>query len=184
MLTLVLGGAKSGKSRYAQSLCDGVEEVVFVATARVEDEEMKARAARHRAERPEDWKTIEEPMAVVSVVRESNPNATVLVDCVTNWLANLAWEHRSLPHEEQHRRVLREVDELARVAGERRVISVSNEIGGGIVPQNPVGRSFRDLQGIANQVLSEAATAVVLMVAGLPLVLKGDVSPTERRSSM
>ena len=173
MLTLVLGGARSGKSRYAQSLCNGATRVVFLATARAEgDEEMQARIERHRAERPRQWQTIEEPLAVVSAVRESNSTATVLVDCVTNWLANLAWEHRTLSEEEQQKRILSEVTELARAAGERRVVAVSNEVGGGIVPESPVGRSFRDLQGTANQVLAREAGLVVLMVAGLPWTIK------------
>ncbi len=133
---------------------------------------MQARIERHRAERPREWQTIEEPLAVVSAVRESNPTATVVVDCVTNWLANLAWEHRTLPEEEQQKRILSEVTELARAAAERRVVAVSNEVGGGIVPESPVGRSFRDLQGIANQLLAREAGFVVLMVAGLPWTIK------------
>lgn len=173
MLTLVLGGARSGKSRYAHSLCDDAKEVVFLATARAEgDEEMQARIERHRTERPREWQTIEEPLAVVSAVRGSNPTATVLVDCVTNWLANLTWEHRTLSVEEQQKRILSEVTELAGAASERQVIAVSNEVGGGIVPESPVGRSFRDLQGIANQLLAREAGLVVLMVAGLPWTIK------------
>jgi adenosylcobinamide kinase / adenosylcobinamide-phosphate guanylyltransferase len=172
MLTLVLGGARSGKSRYAQSLCEGAESVVFLATARPEDNEMRARIERHRAARPAAWRTIEESLAVVRAVRGSDHQATVLVDCVTNWLAHLAWEHRELGDEEQQERILGEVEELARASHGRRVVAVSNEVGGGIVPETPVGRSFRDLQGLANQVLAREAGQVVLMVAGLPLTLK------------
>ena len=91
---------------------------------------------------------------------------------MTNWLANLTWEPRTLSVEEQPKRILSEVTGLARAAAGRRVVAVSNEVGGGIVPESPVGRSFRDLQGIANQLLAREAGLVVLMVAGLPWTIK------------
>src|SRR5258708_32141172 len=99
MLTLVLGGARSGKSRYAQALCKDGDKVVYVATARTvgTDDEMLRRIARHRAERPVHWRTIEESLDLARVVREmAPPDSVLLVDCVTLWLSNLAWEHRSL----------------------------------------------------------------------------------------
>ena len=186
MLTLVLGGARSGKSRYAQSLCVDSRSVVFLATARDEgDPEMRSRIDRHRAERSErsgqsgqagQWKTIEEPLAVVGVVRESEPSATILLDCVTTWVANLAWEHRSLSARELQNLVIEEVSSLASVAKGREVIAVSNEVGSGIVPDHPSGRHFRDLQGVANQFLAQEAVRVVLMVSGLPLTLKDERS--------
>lgn len=145
---------------------------MFLATARAEDEEMQARIVRHRAERPPQWETIEEPLAVTRVVRESNPGTTVLVDCMTNWLANLVWEHRTLSDDEQQERILSEVTDLARMAEGRRIVVVSNEVGGGVVPESAVGRRFRDLQGMANQFLASEAGLVVLMVAGLPWTLK------------
>ncbi len=173
MLTLVLGGARSGKSRYAQSLCADALDVAFLATAREQnDPEMRARIDRHRAERPDEWKTIEEPLAVVRVVRESEPSATILLDCVTTWVANLAWEHRSVSASELQSLVIEEVSSLAEVAKERKVVAVSNEVGSGIVPEHPAGRHFRDLQGAANQQLAQEAVHVVLMVSGLPLILK------------
>ena len=157
MLTLVLGGARSGKSRYAQSLCVDSQSVIFLATARDEgDPEMRSRIDRHRAERSEQserserWKTSEEPLAVVGVVRELEPSVTILLDCVTTWLANLAWEHRSLSGRELQNLVIEEVSSLAAVAKGREVIAVSNEVGSGIVPDHPSGRHFRDLQGVAN----------------------------------
>ena len=183
MLTLVLGGARSGKSRYAQSLCVDSRSVVFLATARDEgDPEMRSRIDRHRAERSErsgqseQWKTIEEPLAVVRVVRESDPSVTILLDCVTTWVANLAWEHRSLSERELQNLVIEEVSSLASVAKGREVIAVSNEVGSGIVPDHPSGRHFRDLQGVANQFLAQKAVRVVLMVSGLPLTLKDERS--------
>jgi adenosylcobinamide kinase/adenosylcobinamide-phosphate guanylyltransferase len=175
MLTLVLGGAKSGKSRYAQSLCIDSPRVVFLATARDEgDPEMRARINRHRAERSDKWITIEEPLAIVRAVGESEPSTTVLLDCVTMWVANLAWEHRSLQETERQKLVMEEVSALAKAAGEREVVAVSNEVGSGIVPDHPAGRHFRDLQGIANQHLAREAGHVVLMVSGLPLTLKDE----------
>ena len=177
MLTLVLGGARSGKSRYAQSLCVDSRSVIFLATARDEgDPEMRRRIDRHRAERSDGWKTIEEPLAVVRVVRESDPSVTILLDCVTTWVANLAWEHRSLSERELQNLVIEEVSSLASVAEGREVIAVSNEVGSGIVPDHPSGRHFRDLQGVANQFLAQEAVRVVLMVSGLPLTLKDERS--------
>lgn len=177
MLTLILGGARSGKSRYAQALCQAASHVSYIATARCHapDEEMARRIARHRADRPPTWVTVEEPLEVARAVREAQPaDALVLVDCVTVWLANLGWEHRTLVDGEPERLILERVDELARTARGREVIAVSNEVGSGIVPDNPLGRSFRDLQGLANQLLAREAGRVFLVVAGLPLTIKNE----------
>lgn len=175
MLTLVLGGARSGKSRYARELCRRAGQVVFIATAREgDDPEMRERIARHRAERPAHWTTVEEPLAVARAVRQARPEgATVLVDCVTVWLASLTWEHRESEEGEREQAILEEVADFSRATREREVIAVSNEVGSGIVPEHPLGRAFRDLQGLVNQRLAEEAAGVVLLVAGLPLVLKG-----------
>ncbi len=190
MLTLVLGGARSGKSRYAQSLCDSSSLVIYLATARVEDgagdQEMRERIARHRADRPTEWQTVEEPLDLSRAVRESPIKATLLIDCATLWISNLMWEFREEPVAEQNRLILAEVDNLidavrlraknpigAVTVGE--VIIVSNEVGGGLVPEHPVGRAFRDLQGFANQRLARAADNVIFIVAGLPLRLKPEI---------
>jgi adenosylcobinamide kinase / adenosylcobinamide-phosphate guanylyltransferase len=174
MLTLILGGARSGKSCYAQLLCGASKDVIYIATARAEgDEEMQARISRHRADRPHEWTTVEEPLEVARIVRQAAPaGARVLIDCVTVWLANLAWEHRVLPDERREALILERATELAQVTREREVIAVSNEVGSGIVPDHPVGRAFRDYQGLVNQLLAREAEHVVLMVAGLPLTLK------------
>jgi adenosylcobinamide kinase/adenosylcobinamide-phosphate guanylyltransferase len=174
MLTLVLGGARSGKSRFAQSLCERAEAVVFVATARASDSEMRDRIARHRADRPASWTTVEEPYDVPRVVRESIPKgAVILIDCVTLWLSNLSWEHRELEPPALEALVLERSRDLARASTGRDVVAVTNEVGEGVVPPSPLGRQFRDLQGLANQVLAAEADRVVLMVAGLPLFVKG-----------
>ena len=174
MLTLVLGGARSGKSRYAQSLI-GDGPAVYIATARrSRDREMAGRIERHRQDRPAAWTTIEEPEAVPRAARSAQPaEAPVVVECVTIWLSNLLERESHTPARRQQEIILGAVRDLADAARAREVVAVSNEVGGGIVPTTRVGRRFRDLQGWANQILAEDARAVVLVVAGLPLRLKG-----------
>ncbi|MCR4374996.1 MAG: bifunctional adenosylcobinamide kinase/adenosylcobinamide-phosphate guanylyltransferase [Acidobacteria bacterium] len=178
MLTLVLGGARSGKSRYAQSLCAG-HPVVYVATAQVAgDPDMQQRIDRHRRDRPASWTTVEEPTDVASAVLQAQPRAAlVMVDCVTVWISNLLWTYRDATTEDQERAVLQAVADLGAVGRARRVIAVSNEVGGGTVPGHPVARRFRDVHGLANQLLAREAGRVVLVVAGLALVLKDDGEP-------
>ena len=176
MLTLVLGGARSGKSRHAQSLASAAGgPVLVVATAAPvspgEDPEMAARIARHRADRPSLWKTMEAPLDVVAAVRSAE--TVVLVDCVTIWISNLLYEHRALERPSREKKILGEVEALAAALREREAIAVSNEVGEGIVPETPLAREFRDLQGQANQILAREASKVVLLVAGIPLALKG-----------
>jgi adenosylcobinamide kinase/adenosylcobinamide-phosphate guanylyltransferase len=174
MLTLVLGGARSGKSSYAQSLVAD-RRAIYLATARRNgDREMRARISRHRGDRPEQWITLEEPIEVPSVIRRAAPlDAPVIVECVTLWLSNLLERESRTPVRKQQEILLGAVRQLAAVAEERNVIAVSNEVGGGIVPATRIGRRFRDLQGWANQILAREAELVVMVVAGLPLVLKG-----------
>jgi adenosylcobinamide kinase / adenosylcobinamide-phosphate guanylyltransferase len=173
MLTLVLGGARSGKSRYAQALI-GDREAIYVATARrTRDREMSVRIERHRADRASSWTTIEEPESVPRVVRTATPvDAPVIVDCVTLWLSNLFERESHTPARRQQEILMAAVRELAEASRPRDVVVVSNEVGGGIVPPSRVGRRFRDLQGWANQILAAEAQSVVLVIAGLPLVLK------------
>jgi adenosylcobinamide kinase/adenosylcobinamide-phosphate guanylyltransferase len=173
MLTLVLGGARSGKSRYAHGLI-GDRDAIYVATARLtRDREMSGRIERHRAERPSSWTTIEEPESVPRVVRTAAPmDAPVIVECVTLWLSNLFERESHTPPRRQQEILMAAVRELAEAARFREVVVVSNEVGGGIVPSTRVGRRFRDLQGWANQILAAEAQSVVVVIAGLPLVLK------------
>jgi adenosylcobinamide kinase/adenosylcobinamide-phosphate guanylyltransferase len=147
---------------------------VYIATARPgDDAEMQARIARHRATRPDTWTTVEEAVHVADAVVRARPeHAIVIVDCVTVWLSNLLWEYRALTSSDAERAVIGMVDALAATAYGRDVIAVSNEVGGGIVPDHPVARLFRDIQGFANQRLAHSAGRVVLLVAGLPLILK------------
>ncbi|HKC84687.1 MAG TPA: bifunctional adenosylcobinamide kinase/adenosylcobinamide-phosphate guanylyltransferase, partial [Blastocatellia bacterium] len=168
-------------SRYAQSLCERSPQVVYIATARADevdfDHEMRERVARHREDRPANWRTVEEPLDLPRVVREAPVEATLLIDCVTLWVSNLMWEHREQTTAAQEKLILAQVDDLilssrrrSESAGE--IIVVSNEVGGGLTPEHPVGRAFRDFQGFANQRLAQAVDKVVFIVAGLPLPLK------------
>ena len=174
MLTLVLGGARSGKSQYAQSLV-APRLAIYVATARRNsDREMRGRIERHRGDRPCEWITIEEAEAVPSIVRAAEPlDAPVIVECVTLWLSNLFQRESHTPPRRQQDILLAAVRDLAEASRARDVIAVSNEVGSGIVPPTRVGRRFRDLQGWANQVLAAEAAVVTLVVAGVPLALKG-----------
>jgi adenosylcobinamide kinase/adenosylcobinamide-phosphate guanylyltransferase len=186
MLTLILGGARSGKSRVARERAAGSGHIFhsqvshgricYIATARPgDDAEMQARIARHRADRPTDWQTVEAPLALAEAVEEaSRQSAVVLVDCLTVWLSNLMFENRQAPAAETEAAALAEIDRMAaasRSAG-RQVILVSNEVGWATVPDSPVARAFRDLQGIANQHAAQCADEVLLVVAGLAMKLK------------
>lgn len=174
MLTFILGGARSGKSRLAQRLAAQGRRVCYVATApATNDAEMNQRIARHRADRPAAWRTIEEPLQLADAVDQAAQDAdAILVDCLTLWLSNLSWEHRgNLPKRLEDAVRL----QLGRIAGARNschIILVSNEVGSGTVPEPAVTRAFRDAQGLLNQWTAEAADEVILVVAGLPLYLK------------
>jgi adenosylcobinamide kinase/adenosylcobinamide-phosphate guanylyltransferase len=172
-ITLVLGGVRSGKSRYAQTLAAGVSPVAFVATARRSDsdEEMQRKIERHRADRPQQWRTIEEPLDLASVLAEQGSSYRILVvDCLTLYAANLLdAEHGDLLSIEDRLRRFYEALRSAPCS----VALVSNEVGSGIVPAFPEGRKYRDLLGEINQRVASAADNVLFMVAGLPLALKG-----------
>ncbi len=165
--TLVLGGARSGKSAFAGKLIgDSGLSRVYLATATAEDDEMRSRIAHHRAQRGDGWITVEEPLALVdALTREATHGRAVLVDCLTLWLSNLMFAERD-PEVEGHR--------LTRFLGgvKSPVVLVSNEIGLGLVPETPLGRSFRDAQGRLNQIVAAAVPNVVFIAAGLPLWLK------------
>lgn len=172
-ITLVLGGVRSGKSRYVQMLAARVSPVAFVATATRSDEEMRLRIERHRAERPQEWRTIEEPLHLDKVLNEEGSKyRIVVIDCLTLYAANILHaEQGKLTAVEE--RLQRLYAALRSVAGS--VALVSNEVGSGIVPPFPEGRKYRDLLGGINQQVASIADNVLLMVAGLPLALKGTV---------
>jgi len=165
-LTLVLGGARSGKSRYAEGLIAALPPPwVFVATAEPGDEEMRSRIAVHRARRATSWQTVEAPHELAEAVVLAQP-MPVVVDCLTLWLSNLMLAAADIDTE--IRRLDRALDAVSAP-----IVLVSNEVGSGIVPEHPLGRKFRDAQGMLNQRMAARADRVVLMVAGLPLAVKG-----------
>lgn len=182
-LILILGGARSGKSaeavRIAHENKDG--RVLFVATAEPGDDEMRLRIEKHRAERPAHWHTLEAPRHVGKAIgRQSHVYTTIVVDCITLLVSNLLVD-RPDPYAQAVRTCVDlEVKEIVRAAIElpsaSRTVVVSNEVGTGMAPLTPVGRAFRDLVGQANQTLAAASDRAVLMVAGLPLVLKDEES--------
>lgn len=168
-LQLVLGGARSGKSRMAECLAvdaAGGGPRTYVATAQAFDAEMKERIARHVMDRGTGWRTIEEPLELAAVVSCFKVGDVVLIDCMTLWLSNILLAHRDV---EKECAVLVE----AITACPAHLICVSNEVGMGLVPDNSLGRRFRDAQGRLNQAIATRAGLAVLVVAGLPLVLKG-----------
>ncbi|MGZ3309793.1 MAG: bifunctional adenosylcobinamide kinase/adenosylcobinamide-phosphate guanylyltransferase [Xanthobacteraceae bacterium] len=164
-LTLVLGGARSGKSRYAESLVTALPPPwLYVATAEARDSEMVARVAAHQARRGPSWTTIETPRNVAETLG-THADTPTLVDCLTLWLSNVMLADADVDAE------IEQLDEaLARAAAP--IVLVANEVGFGIVPDSALGRRFRDLQGLLNQRIAARADRVVLVVAGLPLTLK------------
>jgi adenosylcobinamide kinase / adenosylcobinamide-phosphate guanylyltransferase len=167
--TLVLGGARSGKSRFALDAQAPDARIIFIATAEPTDAEMRERIDRHRAERPSHWRTLEEPYDLVPRLREACAGAdAVIVDCLTVWAANLMVRGDPDDH------ILKQADELSALLALRPadVTLVSNEVGLGVHPSSEDGRHFRDLLGAVNQRIARAADRVVLMVAGVPLAVK------------
>ncbi len=179
--TLVFGGARSGKSAYAERLAaEAGKEVVYIATAAAGDAEMTARIAQHQAQRPAHWRTVEQPLALAAALAEWRaPQRLVLVDCLTLWLSNLMFSDGTqypevgtieLPARFHAERAAL----LAELAVERGdVVLVSNEVGMGIVPWGALSRSYADEAGRLNQAVAAACDRVAFVAAGLPLMLKG-----------
>jgi len=170
-LILVLGGARSGKSRFALQYTEAYyHSYLFLATARILDDEMADRVALHKASRGENWQLLEEPLEVSKAIKSGCEGIeAVLLDCLTIWLSNVLLEKG----EEAVRTYQNEL--LETLANRNNsIIIVSNEVGAGIVPENPTARKFRDLAGGLNQQVASIADKVVLSVAGIPMYLKGE----------
>lgn len=166
-LTLVVGGARSGKSAFAETLiAASARPRRYIATAEAWDDEMRTRIAQHRADRAGGWTTVEAPLDLPAALQTARPDEAVLVDCATLWLTN----HLLARHD-----LAAETASLiaALAACPAPVVVVSNETGWGIVPENALARRFRDEQGRLNQRLAAEAALVVTVIAGLPLALKG-----------
>jgi adenosylcobinamide kinase/adenosylcobinamide-phosphate guanylyltransferase len=169
---LALGGARSGKSRYALALAEATaQERLYLATGSAGDEEMAARIARHKAERGAGWATLEEPLALCAALQANVREGRVtLVDCLTFWLANIMFAGLDPAAETQ-----RLCEAIAALAGP--VVFVSNEVGAGLVPETKLGREFRDWQGRLNQDVAQVCDGVVFVAAGLPTLLKPSSQP-------
>ncbi|WP_166416991.1 bifunctional adenosylcobinamide kinase/adenosylcobinamide-phosphate guanylyltransferase [Cochlodiniinecator piscidefendens] len=166
-LSLVIGGAASGKSRYAEELVIATERPrVYIATAQVYDDEMQAKVDKHLVQRGPDWRTIEAPFDLTDALQSASAREVVLLDCATLWLTNHLLAEHDLRAQEAHLMAA-----LTTCAAP--VVIVSNEVGAGIVPENALSRRFREAQGGLNQRLAATADLVVTVMAGLPLVLKG-----------
>ncbi len=165
-LTLVLGGARSGKSRYAEGLIRALPPPwIYVATAEPGDAEMAERIAIHRTRRGAGWNTLEVPRDLVGAL-STHRGTPLLVDCLTLWLSNVLLAGADVDVEIERL-------ECALTGATAPLVMVANEVGFGIVPDNPLGRRFRDAQGLLNQRIAARADRVVLVVAGLPLTIKG-----------
>jgi adenosyl cobinamide kinase/adenosyl cobinamide phosphate guanylyltransferase len=166
-LVVLLGGARSGKSRLAVALAGRAEPVTFLATGEAGDEEMRSRIDAHRAERPPGWRTVEEPLELAAAIGRVEPRRTLVVDCLSLWVANL------LGRGDAETAVLELGAGAAAAAAARPglTIVVSNEVGLGVVPATPLGRVYRDLLGGVNRAFVEAADEAAFVVAGRPLRL-------------
>ncbi len=168
MITLLTGGARSGKSQKALDLAQGKEPQTLIATAQALDEEMAQRIALHRAERGANWHVIEEPLALAQAIQATAPkSAVVLVDCLTLWLSNLFGES-----EKRRKQEIYDLLSLLNRPLPGELIFVTNELGLGLVPTEALSRRFRDEMGRLNQEIAQRADRVLFMVSGLPLTLK------------
>ena len=170
--TFVTGGCRSGKSSYAQQRAESLssDNRLYVATLQPMDTEMDKRVSDHKAQRDDSWYTIEEPYDIVRVIEEEQGNAgVILVDCITLWITNLFMA------EQGEDEILEFVEAFAdaAAASSTPIVTVSNEVGMGIVPDNALSRKFRDIQGAANQRIAARAHNVIFTVSGIPMVVKG-----------
>lgn len=174
-MRLILGGARSGKSRLAEravlDLCEGSSRPVYLATATADDAEMQARIDRHRSDRSQLWRTVEEPVHLAAALA-GLADAWVLIDCLTLWISNClhagCWER-------ERARLLREIDRQLAAGKSPNWTFVSNEVGSGVVPLGALSREFVDASGQLHQALARRCSQVTLVVAGLPMNLKGDL---------
>lgn len=188
-IILILGGARSGKSTFAEKLAKKIagKNVTYIATAQALDEEMEQRIAYHKTQRPVDWKTIEEPTDIYQAVQSVDNNQTVLIDCLTLYISNLLLKENPEGNLDLERKknleedIVENINQVLKYTEKKDIdlIIVSNEVGQGLVPSYELGRLFRDISGRVNQYISSKADKVYLTVAGLPLDLKEISKVTE-----
>lgn len=172
-LIFITGGTRSGKSRFALDYANRhFSKRLYLATCEVLDEEIAERVENHKKMRGPEWKTVEEPIEIIDKINEYGDRVeAILLDCITLWLSNLLMRQNS------DVKIMDELDRFIKTIKQNQTsfIIVSNEVGMGIVPADSLGRRFRDLQGMANQKIAEAAETVILMVSGIPMILKGEL---------
>jgi adenosylcobinamide kinase / adenosylcobinamide-phosphate guanylyltransferase len=176
---LVTGGGRSGKSTFAQGLAESMAgRRAYIATCPVIDDEMAARVRKHReARKAGRWDTIEEPLALADALRRDGGHDVCLVDCLTLWVNNVVYEAEKVGRAVTEDDVARLCDEILEACRRRpgAVIFVTNEVGMGIIPENPLARRYRDLAGRCNQVIARKSETVILMVSGIPVTIKGSL---------
>ncbi len=171
-LIFITGGARSGKSKYAAKLAKNISrKVLFLATGAAKDEEMKKRIEEHKKSRPTYWETVEKTKDIASALLNIKSSyKVVIIDCLTFLISNLLLDGIN------EKTILEEIRKIVEIIlkNDYTVIVISNEVGGGIVPDNKLGRKFRDTAGLANQIITESAQQVYLVVSGIPLKIKGE----------
>jgi adenosyl cobinamide kinase/adenosyl cobinamide phosphate guanylyltransferase len=175
MIYLITGGARSGKSSYAETLAkNSSDEVLYIATLEPSDDEMQRRIARHKSKRPAYWRTFETKFDIAQAIQDCKEKV-VLVDCLSGFVTNLVLQYETEGEEVVIEKTLEAVETLTQTLKqtEKTVIIVTNEVGYGVVPEYPLGRWFRDALGLANQRVASLADVVVLMTVGIPQILKG-----------
>ena len=178
MITLILGGARSGKSSFAEQIAQkrGGDEVIYLATAEARDKEMKKRIKHHQKTRNKKWKTIEEPLFLGEVLSSISSQKVVLLDCITIFITNHIFsdstDSEKINYDNKEDIIMDEVKKIIKKSKDKDIVLVSNEIGMGVVPSTKLGREFRDIAGRVNQFLAKKADEVYLTVAGLPVELK------------
>jgi adenosyl cobinamide kinase/adenosyl cobinamide phosphate guanylyltransferase len=174
---LITGGARSGKSRYAELLASHfATNVLYIATLEPSDPEMQTRIVRHQSRRPESWRTLETKFDIAQAISKC-AEEVILIDCISGFVTNLVLRYEKDGEEVVIDKTLEAVDELVKTLehSEKIIIMVTNEVGDGVVPEYPLGRWFRDALGLANQRLAKAADTVVLVTVGIQQVLKGEL---------
>jgi len=177
-IILITGGCRSGKSIYAQKIAESFPgPKTYIATCPCLDEEMAERIRKHKEARNASWLTVEETLDLSGALSLSAASPVILVDCLTLWINNLLYDAdvqgKEFHEEDMVRQCGKVLDSCSRISG--KVIFVTNETGMGIVPADPLTRRFRDLAGRCNQNIAERADAVIVMISGIPLTLKGDI---------